>query len=71
MKRSNGRERSRRVSQERGEGLMEERERDREHFGTSNNGRERERTGEKAVNVRPSNGYKFCVELGFELSIES
>ena len=29
MKRSNGRERSRRVSQERGEGLMEERERQR------------------------------------------
>jgi hypothetical protein len=32
---------------------------------------ERERTGEKAVNVGPSNGNKFWVESGFELAIES
>ncbi len=60
-------ERSRRVSQEKGEGLMEERE----NTGTSNNGRERERTGEKTVNVRPNNGNKFWVESRFKLAIES
>jgi hypothetical protein len=32
---------------------------------------ERERTGEKAVNVGPNNGNKFWVESGFKLAIES
>ena len=31
---------------------------------------ERERTGEKAVDVGPSNGNKIWVEFGFELAIE-
>ena len=35
------------------------------------NGRERERTGEKTVNVRFCNGNKFWVESRFELTIES